>query len=60
MGERGRKAPLPVEVLDWNAAAIRFYEGLEMRPAWRRMRINGAAVGAMAREDSIQPQMDAN
>lgn len=38
-------------VLDWNTPAVRFYEGLgaEMHPAWRRMRIAGPALEAMAR-----------
>ncbi|MDB6174894.1 MAG: paiA [Chthoniobacteraceae bacterium] len=38
-------------VLDWNAPAIRFYEGLgaRMHSDWRRMRISGAALEMMAK-----------
>lgn len=37
-------------VLDWNEPSIRFYEnlGAEMHAAWRRMRVEGAALEAMA------------
>lgn len=37
-------------VLDWNAPSIRFYEalGAVMHADWRRMRVEGAAVGRMA------------
>ncbi len=37
-------------VLDWNAPSIRFYEslGAEMHADWRRMRISGPALEAMA------------
>ncbi|MES2570999.1 MAG: GNAT family N-acetyltransferase [Verrucomicrobiota bacterium] len=37
-------------VLDWNAPAIGFYEGLgaEMYPDWRRMRVSGVALEALA------------
>jgi GNAT superfamily N-acetyltransferase len=37
-------------VLDWNEPSIRFYEslGAEMHAAWRRMRVEGPALGAMA------------
>jgi GNAT superfamily N-acetyltransferase len=37
-------------VLDWNAPAIRFYEGLgaTVMPDWRIARVAGAAIGALA------------
>ena len=37
-------------VLDWNSPSIRFYEslGAEMHSAWRRMRIEGPGLEAMA------------
>lgn len=37
-------------VLDWNEPSIRFYEslGAEMHAAWRRMRVEGPALEAMA------------
>jgi hypothetical protein len=38
-------------VLDWNAPAIRFYEGLgaTVMPDWRIARVTGAAIGRLAR-----------
>jgi GNAT superfamily N-acetyltransferase len=37
-------------VLDWNAPAIRFYEGLgaSVMPEWRIVRVTGAALEALA------------
>jgi GNAT superfamily N-acetyltransferase len=39
-------------VLDWNEPSIRFYEalGAEMFPAWRRMRVEGDALGKLAQK----------
>ena len=40
-------------VLDWNAPAIGFYEGLgaTLMPEWRLARVTGPALAAMARSD---------
>jgi GNAT superfamily N-acetyltransferase len=40
-------------VLDWNANAIRFYEGMgaTVMPDWRICRVTGEALGAMGRPD---------
>ena len=37
-------------VLDWNAPAIQFYEGLgaTVMPEWRIVRVTGEALGALA------------
>ena len=37
-------------VLDWNAPAIQFYEGLgaTVMPEWRIVRLTGEALGALA------------